>query len=88
MIRFQLCSVRYTALQMKNSGRIVSTINPVTTENTDDSCLQTYCRKAMHSATANRHIVSKKKWDTKEDKGKSMMRGLYILQYAKRRISG
>ena len=34
---FQLCSARYTALKMKNSVRIVSAINPVTTENT---CLQ------------------------------------------------
>ena len=39
-LRFQLCSARYTALQMKNSVRIVSAINPVTMENTDDSRLQ------------------------------------------------
>ena len=32
--------------------------------------------------------VSKKKWDTKEDKGKSLMRALYLLQYAKRYVSG
>ena len=50
---FQLFSAHYTVLQMKNSVRIVSAINPVTTENTDDSHLQTYCRKAMHCATAN-----------------------------------
>ena len=37
---FQLCSARYTALQMKNSVRIASAINPVTTENMDDSRLQ------------------------------------------------
>ena len=45
-LRFQ----RYTALQMKNSVRIISAINPVTTENMDDSCLQPYCREAMHRA--------------------------------------
>ena len=50
---FQLCSARYTALQTKNSVRIISAINPVTTENTDDSRLQTYCREAMHCATVN-----------------------------------
>ena len=44
----------------------------------------------MHSATTNRHLglVSKKKWDTKEDKGEPMMRTLYVLRYAKRHVSG
>ena len=37
-LRFQLFSACYTALQMKDSVRIVSAINPVTTENTDNSC--------------------------------------------------
>ena len=83
---FLLCSARYTALQTKNSVRIVSAISPVTTENTDDSRLQTYCRETMHRATPS--AVSKKKWDTKEDKGKSTMHALYILWYAKRHISG
>ena len=57
MLRFQLCSALFKALQMKNSVvRIVPAINPVTTENTDDSCLQTYCKEAMHCAIANRHL--------------------------------
>ena len=55
-LRFQLCSARYTALQTKNSVRIISAISPVTTENTDDSRLQMYCREAMHRATANQHL--------------------------------
>ena len=35
----------------------------------------------MHCATANLTpwAVSKMKWDTKEDKGKSMMHALYVL---------
>ena len=33
-------------------------------------------------------IVSIKNWDTKEDKGKSMMHVLYVLQLAKRHILG
>ena len=49
---FQLCSAHYTALQMKNSVRIVSAINPVSTENMDDSIyVQMYCREAMHHTT-------------------------------------
>ena len=46
-------SARYTVLQTKNSVRIVSAIGPVTTENTDDSRLQMYCREAMYRTTAN-----------------------------------
>ena len=56
-LHFQLCSARYTALQMKNSVRNVSAISPFTTENnTDDSHLQTYCREVMHRATMNQHL--------------------------------
>ena len=43
-------------LQMKNSVIIVSAINPVTTENTDDSRLQSYCNEAKQCTTANRHL--------------------------------
>ena len=32
--------------------------------------------------------VSEDEWDTKEDTGKSMKNALYILQYAKRILSG
>ena len=32
--------------------------------------------------------VNKDEWDTKEDTGKSMKNALYILQYAKRHLSG
>ena len=39
-LHFQLCSARFTALQMKNSRRTASAINPATTENTDNSHLQ------------------------------------------------
>ena len=87
MLHFQLCSAHYTASQTKNSVTIISAINPVTMENMDDSRLQMYC---MHRGTANRHLglVSKKKWDTKEDKGKSMMRALYVLRYSNRHILG
>ena len=52
-LRFQLFSTRYTALQANNSVRIVYEISPVTTENTDDSHLQPYCREATQCATAN-----------------------------------
>ena len=55
-LHFQLYSAHYTALQTKNSVKIVSATNPITTENMDSSHLQTYCREAMHRATANQHL--------------------------------
>jgi len=33
-------------------------------------------------------VVSEKNWNTKENKGKSMMHSLYVLRLAKRHISG
>ena len=45
-LRYQLCSAHYTALQMKNSIKIASAV----------TCLQTYCREAMHCATASQHL--------------------------------
>ena len=53
-LRFQLCSARCTALQTKNSVRIISAISPVSPQ--DDSRLQTYCMEAMHRASANQHL--------------------------------
>ena len=51
-----VCSAHYTALQVKNSCKIVSASSPFTTENMDDSHLQTYCREAMHRISMNRHL--------------------------------
>ena len=52
-------------------------------ENMDDSYLEVimYYRKLAYWA------VSKEKWNTKEDKGKSMVGALYIQSYAKRHLS-
>ena len=88
-LRFQLFLASYTVLQTKSSVRIVSAINLVIMEKTDNSHLQMYCREAMHRAIVESTpwAVSKKKWDTK-DKGKSMMHALYVMRYAKRHISG
>ena len=55
-LHFQLCSAHYTALQMKNSCKIISAISPFTMDYIDDSHLQTYCREAMYRITMNRHL--------------------------------
>ena len=75
---------------MKNSVKLISAINPVTMENMDDSYLQTYSvgNPCIMLPRIDPWAVSKKKWDTKEDKGKSMMYALYVLRYAKRHVSG
>ena len=80
---FQLCSACFTALQIKHSRRSAFAINPVTMENTDNSH-----REAITLLRIVTFGCQQKKWDTKKDKGKSMMRALYILWYAKRNISG
>ena len=82
MLRFQLCpcfqlfSACYTALRMKNSIRSAPAINPVTTEITDDSRSQMEKSHALRYCESTPWTVSKKKWDTKEDNGKSVMRAV------------
>ena len=78
---------------MKNSTRSISAINPVDTENTGDKHNSQHNRREAisqyHELTLC--VVSEKNWDTKEDKGKSMMcvlYVLYVLRLAKRHISG
>ena len=80
---FLLCSACYTALQMKNSVRSTFPINPATIESAEGS-------QSMLLLTANQHLgaVNEKKSDTMEDKGNPMMRGLYILQYARVHLLG
>ena len=68
----------------------ISAINPVTMKNMDDFCLlqmqkeaKVHCRKLTHCHV----IISEKKWDTKEDEGKSMVHALCV-RYAKRHLLG
>ena len=57
------------------TNEATSAINPVTTENMDDSHLQMETH-ALRYCESTLWTVSKKKWDTKEGKGKSMMHAL------------
>jgi len=69
---------------MKNS---TGNLNTFDTENISGNmhCL----REAIsHYLKSTPSVVSKKDWNTKEDKSKSMMHALYVLQLAKRHISG
>ena len=79
MLHFQVCSTCYTELQVKKSSRSVFAINPLTTDiNMDDSHNNQLALKPPH--VAMNHLTPsrqwRKKWDTKEDKGKSMMHAL------------
>ena len=84
-LHFQLCSASYTVLQTKNSSRTATAINPVTTENMDNFHLQTESH-ALCYRESTPWAVSRKKWVSKEDNGKSMMCALYIPRYAKRHV--
>ena len=73
-LHFQLC---YPALQMKNTTRRTSAINPVTMENSDNShYIIMLLGKPLHGASyceSTPCAVSRYfKWDTKEDTGISM----------------
>ena len=84
-LRCRLCSIRYTAVQIKNCSKSTSAIKIVTMKNLDDF----YYEGKPSCATTKSTLfsVSKDEWDTKEDTGKSMKNALYILQYAKRHLS-
>jgi len=46
-------------------------------------------RKPSHATTKSTLLaVSEDEWNMKEDTGKSMKNALYILQYAKKHLSG
>ena len=63
-LHFQLCAACYTALQMKNTTRRISAINPVTMENSEDSNSHYKCREAIaqHYYILIPCAVSKDKW--------------------------
>ena len=86
MLHCQLYSTRYTAVQIKNCSKSTSAIKIATMKNTDDFCFEGKLSRATAKSTP--FAVSKDEWDTKEDTGKSMKNALYILQYAKRHLSG
>ena len=81
-----LCSTHYTAVQIKNCLKSTSAIKIATMKNTDNFL----CKGKPSRATAKSTLfaVSKDEWDTKEDTGKSLKNALYVLQYAKRHLSG
>ena len=84
-LRCQQCSIRYTAVQIKNCLKSTSAIKVATMKNMDDF---RYKRKpSCATAKSTLFAVSKDEWDTKEDTGKSMKNALHVLRYAKRYLS-
>ena len=78
-----LCSIRYTAVQIKNCLKSISAIKIATMKNFR------YEGKPSRATTIlTLFVVSEDEWDTKEDTGKSMKNALYLLLYAKRHLSG
>ena len=74
---------------MKISARNFSAMNSVTMENAGekhDTAMEREAISLYRKSTPC--VVSEKNWNTKEDKGRSMIHTLYILWLAKRHISG
>ena len=63
-----------------------SAIKEAAMKNTDDFRYEGEPSRA--TAKSIPFTVSKDEWDTKEDTVKSMKNALYVLQYAKRHVSG
>ena len=81
-----LCSTRYTAVRIKSYLKNTYTIKIATMKNTDDYHYEG--KPSCATAKSTLLTVGKDEWDTKEGTGKSMRNTLYILQYAKRHLSG
>ena len=86
-LRCRLCSTCYIAVRIKNCLKSTSAIKIVTMTNTDDFRYEGKPSCAIITKSTL-FTVSKDEWDTKEDTGKSMKDGLYVLRYAKRYLSG
>ena len=86
LLRCQLCSTCYTAIQIKICSKSTPAIKVAIMKNTDNFHFE---GKPTHATTKSTlFAVSKDEWDTKEDTGKSMKNALYILRYDKRHLSG
>ena len=82
----RLYSTRYSAVRIKNCLKSISNVKIATMTNTDDFRYEG--KPSCATAKSTLVAVNKDEWDTKEDTGKSMKNALYILQYAKRHLSG
>ena len=77
---------RYTAVRIKNCSKSTSATKTATMKNTDDFHYEGKPSRAITKSTLS--AVSKDECDTEEYTGKSMKNALYVLQYAKRHLSG
>ena len=72
ILRYWLCSTRYTAVWKSTSAIKVATM-----KNTDDFHYEGKPSRATAKSTL--FAVSKEEWNTKEDNNKSMKNALYVL---------
>ena len=78
--------VTHAAVRIKDCLKSTSAIKIAAMKNTDDFRFEGKPSRARAKSTP--FPISKDEWDTKEDTGKSMKNALYVLQYAKRHLSG
>ena len=72
--------------KIKNCSKSTSAIKIAIIENTDNFHYEG--KPSCVTAKLTLFAVGKDEWDTKEDTGMSMKNALYVLQYAKRHLSG
>ena len=82
----QLFSTCYTAVRIKNCSKSTSAIKVATMKNMDE--FRSEEKPSCATTKSTLFAVSKDEWDTKENNGKSMKNGLYVLRYAKRHLLG
>jgi len=89
MLCCQLCSTCYTAVWINDCLKRTSAIKVATMKATDDFFFS-FTNRNYHVPTSKLILftVSKDEWDTRGAFGKSMKNALYVLQYAKRLLSG
>ena len=73
-------------IRIKNCSKSTSAIKVATMKNMDNFRFEGKPSRATIKSTL--FAVSKDERDTKEDNGKSIKNSLYVLQYAKRHLSG
>ena len=72
-----------------NEEQYEKSVSAITTENMDDkhnSYYHNHREAISHYHELAPCVLSEKNWNTKEDKGKSMIHVLYVLQLAKKQL--
>jgi len=77
MLRYQLCSTHYSAVQINNCFKRSFGIKVVTTDDFRKVTTDDFRNNGSHHVQSTLFMVNKDEWDTKKGSGKSMKNALY-----------